>query len=44
LIGVGIPKATRLYQILGENGVKLSKVPINSEEASQFLRKIITRD
>ena len=39
LIGVGIPKATRLYQILRENGVKLSKVPINSEEASQLLRK-----
>ncbi len=44
LIGVGIPKATRLYQILGENGVKLSKVPINSEEASQLLRKILTHD
>ena len=39
LIGVGIPKATRLYQILRENGVRLSKVPINSEEASQLLRK-----
>jgi len=39
LIGVGIPKATRLYQILRENGVKLNKVPINSEEASQLLRK-----
>ena len=44
LIGVGIPKATRLYQILGENGVKLGKVPINSEEASRFLRKILTHD
>jgi len=44
LIGVGIPKATRLYQILRENGVKLSKVPINSEEASQLLRKILTHD
>jgi energy-coupling factor transporter ATP-binding protein EcfA2 len=44
LIGVGIPKATRLYQILGENGVNLNKVPINSEEASQLLRKILTHD
>jgi len=44
LIGVGIPKATRLYQILGENGVKLSTVPINSEEASQLLRKVLTHD
>lgn len=44
LIGVGIPKATRLYQILGENGVKLSEVPINSEEASQLLREMLTLD
>ena len=44
LIGVGIPKATRLYQILRENGVKLGKVPINSEEASQLLRRILTHD
>jgi len=44
LIGVGIPKATRLCQILRENGVKLSKVPINSEEASQLLRKMIIHD
>ena len=44
LIGVGIPKATKLCQILRENGVKLNKVPINSEEASQLLRKILTHD
>ena len=44
LIGVGIPKATRLCQILNENGVKFGKVPINSEEASQLLRKMLTHD
>jgi len=44
LIGVGIPKATRLCQVLRENGVKLSKVPINSEEASQLLRNVLVHD
>jgi len=44
LIGVGIPKATRLCQILRENGVRLSGVPINSEEASQLLRKMLIHD
>ena len=44
LIGVGIPKATRLYQILKEKGVALKKIPVNSEEASQLLREVLTRD
>jgi len=44
LIGVGIPKATRLYQILKEDGTSLSKVPVNSEEAAQVLREVLTRD
>ncbi|UCE29631.1 MAG: ATP-binding cassette domain-containing protein [Candidatus Bathyarchaeota archaeon] len=44
LIGVGIPKATRLYQILKEKGVSLKKIPVNSEEASQLLREVLTRD
>jgi len=44
LIGVGIPKATRLYQILKERGISLRKVPVNSEEASQLLREVLTHD
>jgi len=45
LIGVGIPKATRLYQILkDDNGIRLSKAPVNSEEAAQLLREVLTRD
>ena len=45
LIGVGIPKATRLYQILKENnGIRLDKVPVNSEEAAQLLREALTHD
>jgi len=44
LIGVGVPKATRLYQILRENGVHLSKIPVTSEEASILLREALKRD
>lgn len=44
LIGVGIPKATRLYQVLKEKGVSLKNVPVNSEEATQLLRRILTLD
>jgi len=44
LIGVGIPKATRLYQILKEDGARLSRVPVNSEEAAQLLREVLTHD
>jgi len=44
LIGVGIPKATRLYQVLKEDGTLLRKVPVNSEEAAQLLREVLLRD
>jgi len=41
LIGVGIPKATRLWQLLQENGIKLDGVPTNSEEAARLLREVL---
>jgi energy-coupling factor transporter ATPase len=44
LIGVGVPKATRLYQILRENGRHLSGVPVTSEEASNLLLEVLKRD
>ncbi len=44
LIGVGVPKATRLYQILGENGIRLERVPVTSEEAASLLREVLKRD
>jgi len=44
LIGVGIPKVTRLYQFLKEQGVLLGRVPVASEEASQLLREVLVRD
>jgi len=44
LIGVGIPKATRLYQALRESGVHLNSIPVNSQEASLLLQEVLTRD
>jgi energy-coupling factor transporter ATPase len=44
LLGVGVPKATRLYQILLENGIKLGKIPLSSEDATTLLRKVLKRD
>lgn len=44
LIGVGIPKATRLFQILKEDGIHLKDAPISSEEAAEQLRSILTHD
>lgn len=40
LIGVGIPKATRLYHILKKDGVKLSNmVPLSSDEMAAILKE-----
>jgi len=44
LIGVGIPKATRLYQVLKEGGIRLSRVPVTSWEASQLLQEVLRHD
>jgi len=44
LIGVGIPKAIRLYQVLKREGVHLKKVPLTSEEASQLLKEVFFHD
>lgn len=41
LIGVGIPKATRLWQLLQENGIQLEGVPTSSEEAARLLREVL---
>jgi energy-coupling factor transporter ATPase len=42
LIGVGIPKATRLYQILRKDGINLGDtVPLSSEEMASLLRGVI---
>ncbi len=41
LVGVGIPKATRLCQILKESGMPLNDVPISAEEATRLLREVL---
>jgi energy-coupling factor transporter ATPase len=42
LIGIGIPKATKLYQHLKQNGVNLKAVPVTPEEASNLLREVLS--
>jgi len=44
LIGVGIPKTTRLWQMLRQNGIRLDRAPVNSEETIQLLRGVLKRD
>jgi len=41
LIGVGIPKATHLWQRLQEHGIKLEGFPTSSEEAARLLREVL---
>lgn len=40
-VGVGIPKAARLYQVLEQHGVRLGRMPLTSAEASQLLREVL---
>lgn len=45
LIGVGIPKATRLYQLLKSEGIKLGgKIPLSSEEMAEKIREALKAD
>jgi hypothetical protein len=40
LVGVGIPKATRLYQMLLKDGVKLGDVvPLSSDEMAALIKE-----
>jgi energy-coupling factor transporter ATPase len=42
LIGIGVPKATRLYQILKKDGARLdAKVPLCSEEMADIIREAL---
>ena len=41
LIGVGIPKATKLYQHLKQRGIRLKTVPVTTEEAADLLREVL---
>jgi len=41
-IGVGIPRATRLYQLLRDRGIRLRDVPVTSDEASRLIREMFS--
>jgi len=42
LIGVGIPKATRLYQMLEKDGMKLGNtIPLSSDELATLLKEVL---
>ena len=42
LIGIGVPKATRLYQILKKDGARLdAEVPLCSEEMADIIREAL---
>ncbi|MEM4703464.1 MAG: ATP-binding cassette domain-containing protein [Candidatus Bathyarchaeia archaeon] len=44
LIGVGIPKATILYQILQKDGLNLnSKIPLSSEELAALIKEALKK-
>jgi len=43
LLGVGIPKAVRLWRLLEESGIALKGVPISSDEATQHLKEVLWR-
>ena len=44
LIGVGIPKATKLYQHLKQHGIRLREVPVTPEDAAKYLREVLEND
>jgi energy-coupling factor transporter ATPase len=41
LIGVGIPKAIRLFQLLREDGIELAHIPITPDETAQLIRGVL---
>jgi len=40
-LGIGVPKVTRLYQLLKEEGIDLGKPPISVDELAMELRSIL---
>ena len=43
LLGVGVPKAVRLWRLLEENGVALKGIPTSSDEATKYLKEVLWR-
>lgn len=44
LLGVGIPRAVKLYQTLRKEGLLLKDVPVTSEEAAHLIREALLDD
>lgn len=42
LIGIGVPKVTRLFHLLQQDGFKIHRVPVTVEEGERELRRILT--
>ena len=44
LMGVGVPKATRLFQMLKEEGISVSQLPVTVSEAAKEIRSLLHHD
>lgn len=43
LLGIGVPKPVRLYQVLKEKGVDLHRPPLTAHEAAAMIREMVER-
>jgi energy-coupling factor transport system ATP-binding protein len=41
LLGIGVPKPVRLYQVLKEKGIDLDRPPLTAHEAAAMIRGLI---
>jgi len=41
LIGIGVPKVTRLFHLLKQDGLEIGRIPVTVEEAAERLRRIL---
>jgi energy-coupling factor transporter ATPase len=44
LVGIGIPKAIRLHQILKSKNIELNQIPLGAIEAKQLLKEMVVHD
>jgi energy-coupling factor transporter ATPase len=41
LLGIGVPKSVRLYQVLKEKGIDLHRPPLTAHEAAEMIRRMM---
>ena len=41
LLGVGVPKVTKLFNMLKEEGLKIRGIPLTPDEASKIMEEIL---